>query len=428
MHPVCVIGAGSSGLAVLKELCGRGIEADCLESRDGVGGLWRYSEDPAVGHAYAALHPNTSRPVMSFAGHPMPPDWPDYPSHEWILRYLEDFVEHFGLARHIELGRTVERAEPRDDGNWRVVLDGGEERTYRAVVVASGASHGAAIVPPLAGTFEGLQLHAGHYRRPDPFAGLRVCVVGLGASAADLAVDLSRVAEKVWLSARSGVWIVPRMVGSKPLDQLNSPVVAKVPTPIRRFLERAMWRAAVGKPSDYGLPEPTHPVGTGPYTITSSLLPAIRMGQVWPRPGIARLEPRAVVFTDDTREEVDAIVWCTGYRVEVPYLPAGLVAGGECPPLFLRVVHPEVDGLFFAALLQPLGSTFPIAEAQSRLIADALDGSLRLPPREEMRRRAVEDARLQRRRFARPSRGLMVDPAIYLPELERENRALRRGR
>lgn len=424
MDRVCVIGAGSSGLAVLRELRARGITAEAIERRDDVGGLWRYSQDPEVGEAYASLHPNTSRARMQYRRFPMPADWPDFPPHRWIARYLEDYAGDGRLHEAIELGREVVVVSPLEGGGFEVELDGGERRHYRAVVVASGAAHGRRVVPSLPGRFLGRQLHSGAYRTPEELAGLRVCVVGLGASAADISVDLGRSAERVLLSARSGVWIVPRVFGSRPVDQMESPLSARIPMAVRRPAWRATVRLFTGRYSDYGLPEPSYAVHRGPYTVTSSLLPSIRLGLVWPRPGLAALEPDGVVFADGSRDRVDAIVWCTGYEVHAPFLAPELIAGGWCPELYLRLVHPDVDGLFFAGLLQPIGSTFPIAEAQGRFIADVLDGAVALPEPAARRVAAAADAERQRRQFAQPSRGLLIEPIPYLRQLERTRRAL----
>ena len=43
--PVCVIGAGSSGLAACQALHTRGIPFDCFEAGSDVGGNWRYNND-----------------------------------------------------------------------------------------------------------------------------------------------------------------------------------------------------------------------------------------------------------------------------------------------------------------------------------------------------------------------------------------------
>ena len=64
MAHVAVIGAGSSGLAVLKALREHGIAAECFERGSDVGGLWRYDNDNGLSSAYASLRTNVSRPRM----------------------------------------------------------------------------------------------------------------------------------------------------------------------------------------------------------------------------------------------------------------------------------------------------------------------------------------------------------------------------
>lgn len=46
-------------------------------------------------------------------------------------------------------------------------------------------------------SFEGRYFHSWHYRSAEDLQGKRVLVVGIGNSGADMAVDISRVAEKV---------------------------------------------------------------------------------------------------------------------------------------------------------------------------------------------------------------------------------------
>src|SRR5215212_865510 len=83
-HAVCVVGAGSAGIAMCRALAARGIEFDCFERTDAVGGLWRYPTAAGTSCAYASLYPNTSRTVMEFPSHPMPETYPDYPHHTLV--------------------------------------------------------------------------------------------------------------------------------------------------------------------------------------------------------------------------------------------------------------------------------------------------------------------------------------------------------
>ena len=218
MHRVCVIGAGSSGIAACQALHSRGIAFDCFEAGSSVGGNWRYNNDSGMSSAYYSLHAKSSRRGMQYAAFPMPDDYPDYLSHEMIARYLDGFVNHFGFRGRIRFRTEVTRAEPAPGGGWDVTARRRATRAehtshYGAVLVANG-HHWDPRYPepafPGAGTFAGEQIHSHHYRAPEPFAGKHVLVLGIGNSACDAAADCSRLAARTLLAMRAGAHIIPR--------------------------------------------------------------------------------------------------------------------------------------------------------------------------------------------------------------------------
>jgi len=198
---VCIIGAGSSGIAAAQVLDAHGIPFDCFEKGSQIGGNWRYENDNGMSSAYRSLHINTSRRVMAFKSLPMPDHYPDYPDHFQMAAYFDEFADHFGLREKIAFRTEVTRVQPAD-GEWAVTAKGagGEENTerYRAVLVANG-HHWDPRWPepafPGSQDFEGEQIHAHHYREPEVLRGKRVLVLGLGNSATDIAVEASRIAE-----------------------------------------------------------------------------------------------------------------------------------------------------------------------------------------------------------------------------------------
>jgi hypothetical protein len=432
---VCVIGAGSSGIAACQVLNARGIPFDCFELGSEVGGNWRYRNDNGLSAAYRSLHINTSRGLMAYRTFPMPEHLPPYPNHWQIAEYFDAYVDHFGFREKIRFRTEVTRVAPAAAGGWEVSfrpVEGGEAETrrYRAVFVANGHHWDPRWPePPYPGsdTFEGEQMHAHSYFEPDIFPGKRVLVLGIGNSACDIAVEASRIAERTFLSMRRGAYVIPKFIAGKPTDETSGPMFSRLPLSVQRLFTAALLRMAQGSMTDYGLPAPDHKLLEAHPTVSSDLLPRIGHGDIVVKPNIARLESREVVFEDQTREPIDLVVYCTGYKISFPFFDPDLVSAPDNHiPLYRRVVSPEHPGLFFIGLLQPLGAIMPLAEAQSEWVADLLQGRARLPSPERMReviRR--EDERMAERYVASKRHTIQVDFHPYLRTIRRERR--RRG-
>jgi cation diffusion facilitator CzcD-associated flavoprotein CzcO len=428
---VCVIGAGSSGIAACQVLGARGIEYDCFEKGSGVGGNWRYGNDNGMSSAYRSLFINTSRARMEYASYPMPADFPEYPHHTQIARYFEDYVDHFGLRERIRFRAEVTAVEPAGE-RWEVTLADGETGVYDAVLVANGHHWDPKYPdPPFPGqeSFTGEQLHSHWYREPDErFVDRNVLVLGIGNSATDIAAETSRVSAMTYLAMRRGAYVLPKFIGGVPLDQLAPEWANRLPFALTRFLLMREVDRVQGPMETYGLPKPDHKLGQAHPTISADLLTRIGHGRVTVKPNIERLDGRTVRFVDGSELQIDTIVWCTGYRITFPFLDASLldVAGNQVP-LYRRVVHPRRPGLYFIGLVQPLGAIMPIAERQSEWVADLLEGKAALPEPDRMERAIErEDAALRKRYVASSRHTIQVDFHAYMRQLERERRR-RRG-
>ncbi|MFN8175401.1 MAG: NAD(P)-binding domain-containing protein [Solirubrobacteraceae bacterium] len=437
MDPVCIIGAGSSGIAACQVLSARGIPFDCFETGSQVGGNWRYMNDNGMSSAYRSLHINTSKGLMGYSTFPMPADYPDYPDHYRIAAYFDDYVDRFAFRDRIRFRTEVTRVEP-DGGAWRVTwrpADGsGSEQSgrYRAVLVANGHHWDARWPePPFPGSdsFAGEQMHVHDYKTPDVLAGKRVLVLGIGNSACDIAVESSRIAKRTLLAMRRGAYVMPKYLFGKPTDESNTPALTRLPFPLQRLFFAFALRIAQGRVTDSGLPEPDHKLLHAHPTISSELLPRIGHGDIVVKPNIARLDGDRVRFVDGSSEPVDVIVYCTGYKITFPFFDEGLVsAPGNHIPLYRRVVSPEHPGLYFIGLLQPLGAIMPLAEAQAEWVADLLEGEATLPSARRMREViAREDRRMAKRYVASKRHTIQVDFHPYLRTVQRERRRGRRA-
>ena len=408
----CVIGAGSSGIAAAKALAAAGVPFDCVEQGSVVGGNWVYDNPNGQSACYETLEINTSCPRMAYSDFPMPADYPAYARHDQVAAYFESYVDHFALRDRITFDTTVLDVAPQDDGTWSVRTDGptGEEtRTYDAVLVANGHHWDPRWPDPAyPGTFDGEQIHAHDYRSAEQLRDRDVVVVGSGNSALDISVEAGRVARSATLSQRRGQWVLRKYLLGRASDQVALP--GWLPW-WATSLKLRLGALTSGNVARLGLPQPAHAPGQSHPVQSEGIRDALRSGAVTPKPAIERLDGDRVVFVDGTSVPADLVVWATGYKVSFPFLdPTLVVAQDNDLPLWKRTVHPDLPGLFFIGLAQPVGAVMPLAEAQGAWVAETLAGRYVAPPAAEVRSQMTADHERNRRQFyASPRHTMEVD-------------------
>lgn len=309
-----VVGAGPIGLAMADALKRQGIPYSQVEASDGIGGNWQHG-------VYETCHIVSSKKATAFSDYPMPDDYPDFPSGEQMLAYLQAFARDRGLNDAIQLNRKVVWAEPNDDETWQVRFDGGVEETYKGLLICTG-HHWDKIAPDLPGTFTGEVLHSKDYKRPGDIAGKRVLVLGGGNSGCDLACEAARVGASCDWSLRRGYWFLPKTAFGRPLTDLP---IWWLPEFAQRIVLRSLIWGLIGDYRRYGLQHPDHRLFERHPTFGSDALNYVRQGRIRPRPGIERCEGKTIRFTDGTSAEYDLVAAGTGFRYTIPFLPPGMV-------------------------------------------------------------------------------------------------------
>ena len=157
--------------------------------------------------------------------------------------------------------------------------------------------------------------------------------------------------------------------------------------------------------------------------MSGEFLTRVGCGDIMPKGGIDRLDGDGVVFTDGIREQVDAIVWATGYNVTFPFLAIDdLTPKDNTFPLYKRMVKPGFETLFFLGLAQPLPTLVNFAEQQSKLVGggDRRDDT-RSPTPREMAEVTVEDEQEHLGHFYdSPRHRMQVDFNTYVADLAKE--------
>lgn len=364
---VGIIGAGPAGLSAAVALQALGIAFEIVDAGIGVGGIWDI--DRAETPMYHAAHFISSRTLSGFRDFPLPDDYPDYPRHDQVLRYVRAYADHHDLTRHVRTRTRVVRAEPRDAGGWEVTLDTGERLRWDALVVATGTTW-EPNMPTVPGSFEGEQMHSFAFRSGDVFQGKRVLVVGGGNSGVDIACEAARCAHRAIISLRRGYHFVPKYVFGVPSD-----VFAHTGPRLPWRLEEIVFgflmnKVLVGDLTRYGLPRPDHPILRSHPVMNTQILHHLGHGDLECRPDVSELRGRSVRFVDGREEEVDLIVWATGYQRRFPFLDEGVGRGGETKlDLYLELFHRTHPTLFFMGLFETDGAAYELFGLQAEAVA-----------------------------------------------------------
>lgn len=359
------------GLATARTLQKHGLRFTGFELHADVGGLWDIANPQST--VYESAHLISSKRMTEFTEFPMRDSVAPYPRHDELRRYFAEFADHFDLRRHYEFSTRVVRTVRAPDGaGWDVTTEcAGVQRTRRfaGVLIATGTLHHPH-QPALPGTFDGRVMHSAEYKSADVFAGQRVLVVGCGNSGADIAVDAVKQARSVDISLRRGYYFLPKFVRGRPIDTLGGAI--RLPRRLKQMVDAAIVRMVIGKPSDYGLPDPDYRMYESHPVMNSLILHHLGHGDIRARRDVARVEGRTVRFVDGESAEYDLILQATGYALHYPFIERELLAwpaGRAAPRLWMNVMHPEDDTIFLMGMVEASGLGWQGRYEQAELVA-----------------------------------------------------------
>ncbi|MET1059309.1 MAG: NAD(P)/FAD-dependent oxidoreductase [Nocardioides sp.] len=365
---VCIVGAGPAGLSVARALKRLRIPYDQYERHTDVGGIWDL-ENPGT-PMYESAHFISSRKVSGFFDHPMPASFPDYPGHRQILAYTREFADAHGLREQIRFGTAVTDCEHEDD-RWAVALSDGSRHSYRALVCATGTTW-TPRMPTVPGQFAGEVRHSVTYRDPMEFRGRRVLVVGLGNSGADIVCDAALVASASFLSVRRGYHVIPKHIFGIPADEFSESGPS-LPLRVERPIFTALLRVLQGDLTRLGLPKPDHKLFESHPLLNSQLLHHLQHGDVTVKADVAAFDGDRVRFTDDTTEQVDLVLFATGYDWAIPYVPTDYFRWRDGrPELYLTAFSREHHNLIGLSFLEVNSSAYTLFDQVSNLVAQYL--------------------------------------------------------
>ncbi|XP_054837411.1 flavin-containing monooxygenase 1-like isoform X2 [Eublepharis macularius] len=236
--------------------------------------------------------------------------------------------------------------------------------------------------------FNGQYFHSRDYKTPDVFAGKKVLVVGMGNSGVDIAVEAARTAKKVMISTNRGAWVISRVFDDGyPWDMV---FLTRFLNIIRNSLpgRATMWLIATRvnqwfNHANYGLVPKDRSVMREPI-LNDELPGCIITGKVSIKPGVKEFKENSVVFKDSQEEEeVDVVVFATGYKASFPFIDESIIEVENNHASLYKYIFPprlEKPTLAFIGFLKPLGAIMSVVETQARWVTRIFNGLCKLPP------------------------------------------------
>ncbi|XP_059196505.1 flavin-containing monooxygenase 5-like [Centropristis striata] len=439
---VAVIGAGPCGLTSIKACLDEGMVPTCFESSDDMGGLWKFKEvsEPNRASIYRSLTINISKEMMCYSDFPIPADYPNYMHHSKILTYFRMYAEHFKLLQCIRFQTSVKSVRQRPDysrtGQWEVVTedrDGQEQRHVFDAVICCAGHYTYPNLPlkdfPGIETFEGKYFHSWDYKGSENMAGKRVVIIGIGNSGGDIAVESSRVAEQVYVSTRRGAWVIRQVSDNGfPVDMKYSTRFVHIlfqllPINVLNWIGEGKLNAMYDH-TMYAL-KPKHRLFSQVPVINDDLPLKILSGSVVVKTNVKEICGSTVIFVDGTTvENVDIIVFATGYNYDFPFLPSSaLYKTGHRVGLYKHVFPPNLEHntLAVVGFIHALGAIMAQAEMQARWVARVFKGLNKLPSNQAMIKAVEKNTKdMQKTYNVSKLTPLQVDYVSYMDELAGE--------
>ncbi|CAM3748500.1 flavin-containing monooxygenase [Parendozoicomonas haliclonae] len=388
---VAIIGAGPAGLATARALKALKIPFDVFEKHSNVGGIWDRSNPGSP--MYRTAHFISSRTMSGHQGFPMPDHYPDYPSNEQILTYIQSFAKTFDLEADIRFNTVVNNVRKQEQ-YWQLESTHNGLTTtenYRWVVCANGTNWHPNR-PTLKGeeNFHGKIIHAVDYHDTAMLRDKRVLVVGAGNSGVDIASDAGFNAKQGYLSLRRGYHFVPKHIMGEPADVFG----AKsdwMPMWLKQKSFGFLLRMLNGDLTRLGLKNPDHKVMTSHPIMNTQVLHYLQHGDLIAKPDIDHLEGNTVYFDDDSSADIDLIILATGYHWRIPYLNNLYFPWkNERPQTFLKIFNKDYPSLFINGFVETNGGAYKLFDDMAFLIANVIQAQKDNPLQAKTIQRYIE--------------------------------------
>ena len=420
MYDFVISGAGISGVILSKYLRENNISFLTLEKRDGIGGLWYYSDDPNVTSVTKKTITTSSKRFTHFSDYAPDEGCSEFMKWSELLEHIRGYAKKFDIMGNVQLNAEVEKVVKNGDGKWEVsyrVGDFSKTVICKNFVVGGGAQSQkrTPLADKFGSKFDGEIYHSQEVKLNGviKFKGKRVLVTGGGETASDMAMHAACVADKTVWAIPDGLHSIDRASGVEVCGEIREFVWDEGPSLKRnRFHTQHLSDKMHNNlfiihnllgANGHGIKEwlvdnyyyNKFPIKDG------EVIYMVHKGKIAPKRDIIDISNKIVRFSDGTSEEIDMIIECIGYKKSFDYFTETNLRNIDYNKLYRGFIHQEEANLFLLGMVRPMiGSVPGFVEYQSQYIVDLHKGKIHLPNKEMMLENFNNDEKYHRELFA----------------------------
>jgi cation diffusion facilitator CzcD-associated flavoprotein CzcO len=406
---VVIVGAGLGGICTAIQLDRAGVEdLVVLERGARVGGVWNRNTYPgAACDVVSALY------SYSFAPSPR---WDRrFATQPVIQRYVEDTARRFGVLDRVRCGVDVRAARwDAEAARWHLDTSAGPETCDVLVMACGQLSRPALPQVPGIDRFAGPAFHSADWRHDLDLTGLRVGVLGTGASAIQFVPAIQPRVRSLVVVQRTPPWVLPKFDrGYAPRHERLFARVPALQTATRfgwwAFMEGAIAgfvghdrlmrpmealaaaqrRVQVRDPSLRRKVTPHYRIGCKRILLTNDWYRALTKRNVeLVTDAVREVDEEGLVLADGSRRDLDVLIFGTGFHARTFVAPLAVTGRdgvtleevwGEVPHAWHGISVPGFPNAFLVYgpnTYGGSGSAVYMLESQARHVTKAI-GRLR---------------------------------------------------
>ncbi|KAF5274059.1 hypothetical protein FQR65_LT04457 [Abscondita terminalis] len=297
---IAIIGAGVAGIVSLKYALEKGHECDCFEETGEFGGTWVYTDESGIDEngrkiyrtMYKDLITNLPKDVMVFMDFLYPQHINEsYITQKQVLQYLTDYVTKFKLDSRIKFHQMVSKVRPLSDTKWNVTSTDLTNLTENS------------------SQYDAVFVCSGHFRYPK-FLNIKGQNLFSG------------------IKMHSSEYRNPTIYQDKRVLLIGASYsaidVANQIKNVTKSMFLSHW-----KPINF------------------------KLENVSNKPAVEEFHSKSAAFIDGTTEEIDIVIFCTGFEYKFPFLEeeCGITVDDNCVrPLFKHIINIQHPTMFFIGI------------------------------------------------------------------------------